>query len=283
MSRQASTLVASTLVRVENASSDPELQRIAADLMKYATPGEVQSLVESLTAASPFRNWLRDLYANITRHIATPAPFRCDYSSDAVSHYSVDDGARILIAGFCGKSQLIHGPTAVLLQNLPHSADVLVLRDRGRQGFTKGIPDFADSFPGLIERLRAEFDLGRYEDIRCLGGSSGAAAAFAMGQMLGASKLVSFGGRSPSRSEVYGDTPDAAVLEGHITSGPPGTGRAFAVYGNGNANDFVGAESLARLLDVTLVPVDDVEHHNIIRPLHKRGELPAVLRTVGLL
>jgi hypothetical protein len=282
MSAGASTIVASTLQELEKARSEADNQRIAIEVMKYATPLEIDGLLQSM-GPSPFRNWLRGLHVHVTRHTGKPAAFDCDYSSEAVSRYSNGGNSKTLIAGFCGKSQLIHGPTAVLLQNLPQSCDILILRDLSRMGFSKGVPGYADSFQEFIEKLRAEFDLDRYEDIRCMGGSSGAAAAFAAGQLLNASKLVSFSGRPPSLSRRYGESEVADGLERHIAEGPAGPDRAFAVFGADNANDVNGADALTRLLNVTLIPIDGVADHNIIRPLHVSGELPGILQRVGLL
>jgi hypothetical protein len=283
MSAGPSTIVASTLQELEKASSEADNQRIAIDVLKYATPGEIDTLLQSLTAPSPFRNWLRGLHVHVTRHTGEPAAFHCDYSSESISRYSNGGGAKTLIAGFCGKSQLIHGPTAVLLQYFPQSFDVLILRDPSRMGFSKGVPDYANSFPEFVEKLRAEFELDRYEDIRCLGGSSGAAAAFAAGQLLGASKLVSFSGRPPSQSRRYGQTDVSENLERYISATAGGPERAFAVFGSDNAHDVSGADALTRLLSVTLVPIDGVADHNIIRPLHTNGELTSILQRVGLL
>jgi hypothetical protein len=238
----------------------------------------------SLTAPGPFRNWLRDTYALVTRHVATPAAFDCDYSSAGISRYSGRGRASTVLVIFCGRAQILAGPTASVLQYFqPESFDILVLRDQQMQGFTKGIAGFAGSFTDLIDRLRRDFDFDGYNEIRCMGGSSGAAAALAAGQLLGSSKLVSFGGRPPSQSTGHGDTAGAEELQRHISAGPDGAGRAFAVFGADNADDVKGAEALAELLNLTLVPLDGIADHSLIGALHRNGTMPAILQKVGLL
>jgi hypothetical protein len=284
MHSQPSTLIASTLLALENSGGQADYQRIAGDILKYATPREIESLVMQVTAPSPFRNWLRDTYALVTRHRAAPAAYDCDYASPGISRYSGGDSARTVVVIFCGKAQILAGPTASVLQYFPPEAfDILVLRDPALQGFTTGVTGFADSFTGLIDRLRSSFDLDRYEEIRCMGGSSGSAAALAAGQLLGASRLVSFGGRPPSQSVSHGNTADAEELERLISGGPDGAGRAFAVFGADNAEDSAAAQALSKLLSLTLVPLAGIADHSTIGALHRTGGLSATLQEVGLL
>jgi hypothetical protein len=284
MHQRRSTLVAATLDQLEKASSDDDRQRIARDILKYATPGELETLVMSVTARGPFRNWLRDTYALVTRHVSTPAPYDCDYSSPGVSHFTGGGTARVIVTMFCGRAQVLSGPTASILQYFPpQSFEILVLRDPQAHGFTRGIAGFADSFTDLIEKLRTEFDLGRFDEIRCMGSSSGSAAALAAGQLLGASRLVSFGGRPPSRSASFGGTEGAEELERHISAGPDGADRAFAVFAADNAEDGNSARALSKFLNLTLVPVEGIADHAIIAALHRIGQMSAILQKVGLL
>lgn len=283
MSWESSTLVKSTLRELEGAVTYADYHRLADQLFKYATPGEIEALVLRVTAASPFRVFIRNFYKLITQHTGI-AGYHCDHVSDAISRYSGGVTAHTVIVAFCGSSQLLHGPTATVLQYFPcESFDILVLRDPDMQGFTKGIAGFANNFTDLIAKLRTQFAFDRYSYIRCFGGSSGGAAALAAGQLLGASRLVSFVGRPPTQSNTYGQTSGADELQEIISAGPDSAGPAFAVFGANNAKDKKGAEELSKFLDLALVPVEGIADHNILGVLHRNGSMSAILHRVGLL
>lgn len=284
MSWESSRLVKSTLQELEGTLTHADYQRLADRLFKYATPGELEALVLRVTAASPFRVWLRGLYELVTLHTGIPNAYHGDHVSPAISRYSGGRTAHTVIVAFCGRSQLLHGPTATILQYFPcESFDVLVLRDPDIKGFTKGIAGFADSFTELITKLRTQFALDHYSEIRCFGGSSGGAAALAAGQLLGASRLVSFVGQPPSQSKSYGQTSGAEELREIISAGPDGAGRAFAVFGADNREDLKGAEALSKFLNLTLVPIEGIADHNIIGVLHRNGTMSVLWQKVGFL
>jgi hypothetical protein len=284
MSWESSTLVRSTLQELEGTPTNADYQRLAGRLLGYATPGELEVLAHRVAAEGPFGVWLRGLYELVTRHTRTPNAFYGDHVSRAISRYSGGATAHTIIVAFCGKSRLLHGPTATILQYFPcESFDVLVLRDPDVRGFTKGIAGYANSFTGLIAKLRTQFAFDNYSEIRCFGCSSGGAAALAAGQLLGASRLVSFVGQPPSQSGSYGRTSGADELREIISAGPDGAGRAFAIFGADNAEDVKGAEALSHVLNLTLVPIEGVDDHNIIGVLHRSGVMSSILRKVGLL
>lgn len=279
------SLVLTTLKNLASAHDEADRYRVSVDLMKYAAPAEIRILVENSTIEpGPFRSWLHDLDANVVLNRSTYAAFKHARLAEGVSLYSNGEGSKTLVMGFCGQAHFLCVPTPVLLQYFPEdSFDFLVLRDPERKGFSTGSLGYARSFPELVQRLRSELNVGRYRDVRCFGVSSGGAPALAAGVILGASKLVSFCGRPPTVSQSYGDTAASIAIENCLKESRVENGRAFAVFGADNRTDSGNARSLARLLNIKLMPIRASADHNVITPLHQRGELGAMFQAVGLL
>jgi hypothetical protein len=198
----------------------------------------------------------------------------------AVVSCSLQLPAAVSPKDFCGRAQMLSSPTAILLQYFSPDADVLVLRDPSQKAFTDGIAGYADTFPGLVDALRGEFDFGRYRTLRCIGTSSGGAAAIAAGALLGASPTASFCGHL-SRDQQR-TNPLATDIDGTIENATGSAERFFAVFGQDNPHDRANAENLARVFALTLYPVPGIEAHNVVRTLHDQGRLAGVLADLGL-
>ena len=134
-----------------------------------------------------------------------------------------------------------------------------------------------------MERIRTDLNTDDWSEIRCFGVSSGGAPALLAGTLLGAKRVLSICGRPPSISPEYGKIRGAIALEKCIRECSTDPERTSAVYAEGNRADKAYARQLAALMDLTLKSVPNHVDHNIIEPLHRRGELAAFLRTVGLL
>ena len=279
------SLVLSTLNGLAAARDDSDRFRIATELMRYATPKEIKLLADNPAIVNDaFRGWLVELDRNVGLHRPARVAYGHRRLSTGVSLYAnaAATGPKTLVMGFCGTAHLLCSPTAVLLQYFPDDAfDFAVVRDMTRTGFSAGSFGYADSFPKLVERLRNDLAPERYREVRCFGVSSGGAPSLAAGAMLGAAKSACFCGRPPTYSASYGSTAASAELERILKNAGIGA-EASIVFAAHNQTDVRNAKGLAGLVGARLVPIEDLSDHNVMTPLHRRGDLDAMFRSVGL-
>lgn len=279
------SLVMSTLVTMKSMRTAADFYRASIDLQKYATPDDIKALFERRAAFDVgFAKLVSDLFDLV--FLQNKDCYRFDHQalSNTVSLYvGAPDNKKILI-GFCGKAQLLTLPIPVILQYFPPgSYDVAIVRDPVRLGFTTGSSGYAESFADMIERLRRDLSLSRYEKIVCMGTSGGGAAALAGGTLLDAASTASFCGRPPTTSSIYGQAKSTVDMEAVIRRSKLPKERAFALYGTENRQDKDHAHQLARLMNLTVVPVPGIGDHNLAAILHLDGKLGQTFRKIGLL
>lgn len=253
--------------------------RVQIDAENLIAPPEIDALrAEALPA--PAKVWVDRLAMMCARIQATRQPYRRrDLAADA-SFYegSGPPGApRSLVVGFTGVGLRMMMPTAPFLQALPaERCDVLVLRDSGRASFQRGVPGYADDLEGLATRLEADLPLSRYADRRCLGTSSGGAAALAFGALIGARVALSLGGAHPhaiARREGMEDI-DRRAFDRLIAAGPPGVTRLVCAHGQESVRDSIRGRLLAMAVPggkVLVVP--GVADHAVLGGLVPRKAL----------
>jgi hypothetical protein len=271
------------LGRLKAARTQPDIYRAEIDIQRLATPAEIvelfeqrQSFDESVAA------WIAKTRDLVFLHHPEPRLFDHRLLDGNISHFAGPPGRKTLIVGFCGVADMLCLPIPTFLQYFdPVRFDVVVLRDPTRRGFAAGLSGHSTSFAELIERLARDLAFASFESIRCIGTSGGGAASLAAGQLL-AAPTGCFCGRPPTASSVYGRTAFAEALEATIR-GPGSKDRLVALFGAGNPKDEKNAHALAALTDLTLVPIEGLADHNVIGPLHQRGDLAAVFARAGLL
>lgn len=268
-------------------ATEAELYGVSLGLMRFATPAEIGWLAGNPSVPNGrFRDWLIQLDWNIRLHRRDRAAYQHRRLADGVSLFSAggDAAGKTLMIGVCGQTHMLCSPTAVLLQYFPEDThDVVVLRDKARRSYTTGSLGYADTFPTLIERLRVDLNVKGYRDLKCFGVSSGGAAALALGLVLAASANVSLCGRPATVSASYGGSPEAVAFDRFIRDAPKRADVTFAVHGADNETDSRNARGLADLTPLQLMPVAGLADHNLVTPLHARGDLDGLFRTVGLL
>jgi len=278
-------MVLSALDAIRNANSPADYYKISMNLQRFATPADFVALVGNQTIAKgDFRDWLVKFHDFILLHSkeAIQSQIKRVSNSNFLFH-NERSGKRILVIGFCGRGGILLLPIAVWLQYLLPEADVLVIDDPGHKGFTTGILNHSCSFHEMLERLSRDFSIDTYDEVRCFGTSGGGAAALAAGIVLDASKMVSICGRRPTYSSSYGRTQPALDMESILRSSPARKENAFAVFGDGDLKDRTNAQQLAAIMEITRVPVPNVDHHNAPHELHTKGTFSDLFRRTGLL
>lgn len=284
MNEQQKSTVATALATLKASPSQDGLYRLSYDLMQLLSPQELVELAQHPDVpAGVFQDWLVRFDKDARKYAPVAHGYKAHHRAYGVSFYSSGPGKRIIQIGFCGQAHLLGIPTPIVLQYFPDETfDFLVLRDPQMNGFTGGIFRYAETFDDIIARLRTDFALDGYDEIRCFGVSGGGAAAIAAGLMLGATVMVSFSGRPPTLSTTIGTTPGAVAMEKTLREAKGHTARISAVYGDANERDKNNTAALAKLIDMEVITVP-VSTHSVLVPLHQEGKLDETLRRVGLL
>jgi hypothetical protein len=224
--------------------------RVQMDAENIITPAEVDAL-GATALPEPARIWV-DRLKVMCRRIQVPIqPFRRrDLAANATFYEgSGPPGApRSLVIGFTGVGLRMMMPVAPFLQALPaERCDVLVLRDPGRAHFMCGVPGYADDLPALAARLGDDLPLSRYADRRCLGASSGGAAALAFGALIGARLALGLGAAHPramTRRAGMAEL-DPQAFGRLIADAPPGATTLVCAHGEESRRDSVRSRLLA--------------------------------------
>ena len=125
----------------------------------------------------PTKAWLGKLAA--LGEFATVPPQRYRRQAlvpdiDIYSDASIPSGRKGLILGFSGAAGQLMIPTPVFLQYVSSERyDVVVLRDRTKQGYAIGIPPYAHNLWDLAQKLTAEIGAATYRRVYPYGTSMG--------------------------------------------------------------------------------------------------------------
>jgi hypothetical protein len=254
-------------------------------LQCFALPTEWQDFVEATNFGARWsednQRKLRTLHQLVFRQTASAQPYVRVQSSEAISHYRGKAKAGKILVAFCGRAQVLFGPVARVLQYFPADEyEVLVLRDIRKLGFTQGLAGHSTSFTDMIDILRQQF-LGDREVV-CMGTSGGGGPALVAAALLSARSGVSFAGRPPTSSKIYGESEGAVAME-EILRHRSSEGQLHAVYPADHAEDTANAKTLSEIAPVKLWPMDGLSGHFVLHDLDLRNELTQVLHSTGLL
>ena len=160
------------------------------DLENLLTPGEIAEILKGEDGGRlPFL--LRPLLASGD----APVGYERKSWSESASFYTASRGARSLIATFCGTSKGVGLPIAYFLQMLRDDLyDVVVLYDRRKLHFDRGVEGFSESFLETARRIEAFARAKGYDEIITFGASLGGYPALRAGLLLGARRAISMGG-----------------------------------------------------------------------------------------
>jgi len=278
------SLVITTMERVAAGISVPEMYKMIKEIYRVATPMEFLAICRHPQTPEEMQKQMAASVRLMLGDDENARAVRCKRKSisEHVTLFTTPEPGKRLLIGFCGRSNLIFMPTAIYMQILDGRADLAVFGDPQQTGFTNGVYGYAPTFEDAMKKATGDLRLADYDDIRTFGASGGGAPAIAAGQMLGARVMVSFGGRSPTRTLRYGDTPGAVAMEQRL-SDPALAGRAFAVFAEDNAEDSESGRHLGELGAITVMPIPGHDQHNVVHQLHIAGELEPLFVRLGLI
>jgi hypothetical protein len=262
--------------------------RVQIEAENHLTPAEVAALAAA-ELPGPAHAWVGKL-AQMCARIGSPSrPFRHRPIAQNVSLYEgagPAEAPRGLVVAFTGVAMRMMLPIAPFLQALPADrVDVLVLRDPNRVAFLDGVPGYAASLPALAARLEADLPLARYADRRCVGTSSGGAAALVFGRLVGARVALSLGGAHPRGLVMRTARPelDRFAFEPLMAGAGPSLTRMICAHGEDFPRDSVRSRLLAMTLTRSeVLVVREVATHGVLGGLVQRDALPRFLEEVLL-
>ena len=195
-----------------------KLQKWAGGII---TPLEAAELKEgSHRFPPPTQAWLGKLAT--LGEFATVPPQRYRRQSlvpdiDIYSDASIPSGRKGLILGFSGAAGQLMIPTPVFLQYVASERyDVVVLRDRTKQGYAIGIPRYAHNLWDLAQKLTAEIGAATYRRVYPYGTSMGGFPALRCGLLLKTETAVS--GRRPVPAVSAASLPEHSMSRPSIRS-----------------------------------------------------------------
>jgi pimeloyl-ACP methyl ester carboxylesterase len=183
-----------------------------------------------------------------------------------VNFYTASGGARRIIVTFCSAGNGLGVPTAYFLQMLREDlCDVLVLYDRRKLHFDKGIHGFSDSLWQTVEAIKDFIEAKRYEEVITFGASMGGYPSLRAGLLLGAKRSISVGGIFPwhvGRMVRGQDTPRAfdplcLCFAGRRTE-------MVLVVPTGVPRDLCDAETVLRTFPSGRIISVDTDRHNVM-------------------
>jgi len=281
------TRLESLYERMLSARSDVDAYQLSIEIEREASPLELDRIyrdtVNRITATALATRLSRAHQLSIGSN--TPEPYECVFSSQTVCHYRAIGSRcapRMLVA-LCGKAQVLFGPVARVLQYFPAANyEVLVLRDPAKLGYTGGLSGLGSDFKSAMSALRDRFIRDDME-IVTLGCSGGGGAALVAATLLSAGVGVSFSGRLPTTSPIYGGSASAIEMERILCHAAPSKRRFSAIYGELHEPDIEQSMRLATRCGAGTVVVPGFSGHNVLHELHLRGDLAHVLQETGLL
>jgi acyl carrier protein len=248
--------------------------------------------VRSLHARYPQSEFAKNMSALFDRMPAAGAqlPFTDDLERDVqvVRH---PDASDVLLL-FCGRSHRLGMALSAIhrwLGRLP--ASLVYLRDFRRAFHLHGVPSLGvnrDETLAALRRIVAELNGRR---VFCYGVSSGGYPALHYGLDLGAQAVLVLAGCinlsleftgqmpvAPSIARLHKELPGAAIDLRQAYAAAERPPHMHLVYGDGNWDDRLHAESMSGLPKVTLQILSDCTNHNVTTELIRRGQYEPLLQ-----
>jgi hypothetical protein len=260
-----------------------DFYRAQIDAENVMTPTEVEAAAaDPALLPEPARAWIGKLLTSCTRVAPAMEAYRRRHLGENVMLFEGDgrpDAQRLLVVAFTGIGLRMMLPVSTFLQGFPAArCDVVVLRDPERVAFLRGVPGYAPDLPGLARRLAADLPMDRYAGTRCIGSSSGGAAALCLGSILGARVAMATGGAHPRGvAQRAAGTSDRDVFDGILAVPPSSRCRRISAFGDGYERDSVRGRLLAMASHGEVLAVRTVTVHGVLGGLAARRLLARFL------
>jgi hypothetical protein len=240
------------------------------------TPLEVAELMESSQRLPPqTQAWLSKL-AELGELAAGPQRYRRQAlvpNIDIYSDASIPADRKSLILGFGGAAGQLMIPTPVFLQYVPSDHyDVVVLRDRTKQGYAIGIPPYAHNLWDLAQKLTAEIGAATYRRVYPYGTSMGGFPALRCGLLLKTETAISAGGQFPWYPPHLARKVDVPAFDPLCACYANSKTKLICYHSAGYLPDVQSTELLQRILPIERVPIE-APGHAFLAQLWSEGKL----------
>lgn len=267
-----------------------EFNRVHIQIEIHCSPAEVCAIIDAVRERGipllpNLQRWhalldeqLRGAGRRVEPYARTPiSPGATLYSAEGTPD---ERARRTLVIAFTGVADRLMMPLATFLQHCPADAyDFLVLFDRTRSSYLRGIAGFGDDLPASLDALRARIAPAGHRRAVALGTSGGGFAAVWAGIDLGLHRAVSVGGSTPGEIENNARTPgiDTSGFGELIRRRAGRLPEVVYIAGEHATRDLGKGRSLQRYLPTTLIVVPGCDNHNTLHFLRRRGELGGLL------
>ncbi len=252
-----------------------EFNRLRITLENILAPAEIAAIATldlPPETAERTRHWFDKLSKWRPDMLEAPQGYARQHLSPRLIFYRdtrVEPREKDLLVTFSGNTGRLMMPVSVFLQFMDSKSwDIALLKKPASGSHLRGVDKNADNFPGLVQFIETALRPRAYRRVMTLGASSGGFPALWAAALMGADRGISAGGCPPRT------LPDLRLDD----RGP----RAdfCMVYSAGSTQDSEAALVLKDLFGGRLHPVADIEGHNVLSELMRRGQLAEFLKDV---
>lgn len=190
------------LQRLYESLTPPQFYILKFYMEAFFTPLDFQPFFNQKSHfGAEAQDWLSEMEDFLVYSNPIPQPFSRKQHFPGVDLYqnvSLRRQPSTLLISFAGFYMPLGLPTAVFLQMVAaQQCDVLLLNDGLMLGYEKGIPGYASSYEALITKLKKDFGISRYQNLRLCGMSRGGYASLRAAIDLQPISALSIGGGYP--------------------------------------------------------------------------------------
>ncbi|APB98214.1 hypothetical protein [Polynucleobacter asymbioticus] len=281
----SSAMVSQVLNAFSQCTKAAEFYKVQIALENELSPAEIIELSYFVDKFPPMASQFISNMKNAVLGISSATEnYQRNVISENITFYGdprFEVSQKTLLIAYCGVAFRLMLPTPIILQYFPaNQFDILKLSDGSNGFFLNGIPNFADSFETLIEKIKSQFDTRRYASIKVIGMSAGGAAALYTGMKLDAEVALSISGKHPT---IYlkdqQSTLNPLAFDEQISLDVTNVCKAYAFYSANSPLDEKGANSFKKYLpNVQVLGVQGTKTHNLIHELFVANLLQAFFR-----
>jgi hypothetical protein len=197
--------------------------------------------------------------------------------SSGVNFYSANSGANTLVVGFGTTRARLSMPVFMVLEALDgRRYDLLLLSDLSMCHFDRGIDGYAATLPELMHRV-GDFAGGRgYRSVITFGTSMGGYPALRGGDLLGADRSISIGGRFPWHPvRLIKERQQVQAFDALCDCRNPFRSPFYVLHSRNHREDPLHAEMLKKIAPASRVIVFPGEGHAVHNKIRQKGRLEA--------
>lgn len=197
--------------------------------------------------------------------------------SPGVNFYSSGRGAKTLVVGFGTTRGRLSMPVSLVLEALDDRRyDLLLLSDLSKCHFDHGIDGYAATLPELMQRVYDFAGARGYGCVITFGTSMGGFPALRGGDLLGADRSISVGGRFPWHPvRLIKEQQSVKAFELLCDCRSPFRSPFYVLHSRGHPEDPRHAEMLKKMAPACRVIVFPGKQHAVHNTMRQKGKLSA--------